>query len=231
MGSSNPRLSVPRDPPVWCEAETGSAVNITPELSAEQEETLSKHGRRRAVINPHPRMVGRSGRLGAATRVVPQRFVFRLCLLVRQRRFFRIGKAACELMQSSVRWHETLRASRQAREYPRRAGPARARVSGQRLVMQRPCESKALQLSVRFARQKSFHMGGTPDAERIPKPWVWRRSLDTFCRCWQKVSRRRQHKGCSASECGSPRARRTLAMAVFRLVSLIRFSISFSKYA
>ena len=88
MGSSNPRLSVPRDPPVWCEAETGSAVNITPELPAEQEETLSKHGRRRAVINPHPRMVGRSGRLGAATRVVPQRFVFRLCLLVRQRRFF-----------------------------------------------------------------------------------------------------------------------------------------------
>ncbi len=48
---------------------------------------FSKHGRRRAVINPHPRMVGRSGRLGAATRVVPQRFVFRLCLLVRQRRF------------------------------------------------------------------------------------------------------------------------------------------------
>ena len=88
MGSSNPRLSVPRDPPVWCEAETGSAVNITPELPAEQEETLSKHGRRRTVINPHPRMVGRSGRLGAATRVVPQRFVFRLCLLVRQRRFF-----------------------------------------------------------------------------------------------------------------------------------------------
>ena len=37
MGSSNPRLSVPRDPPVWCEAETGSAVNITPELPAEQE--------------------------------------------------------------------------------------------------------------------------------------------------------------------------------------------------
>ena len=88
MGISNPRLSVPRDPPVWCEAETGSAVNITPELPAEQEETLSKHGRRRAVINPHPRMVGRSGRLRAATRVVPQRFVFRLCLLVRQRRFF-----------------------------------------------------------------------------------------------------------------------------------------------
>ena len=58
MGSSNPRLSVPRDPPVWCEAETGSAVNITPELPAEREETLSKHGRRRAVINPHPRMVG-----------------------------------------------------------------------------------------------------------------------------------------------------------------------------
>ena len=76
MGISNPRLSVPRDPPVWCEAETGSAANITPELPAEQEKALSKHGRRRAVINPRPRMVGRSGRLGAATRVVPQRFVF-----------------------------------------------------------------------------------------------------------------------------------------------------------
>ena len=157
MGSSNPRLSVPRDPPVWCEAETGSAVNITPELPAEQEETLSKHGRRRAVINPHPRMVGRSGRLGAATRVVPQRFVFRLCLLVRQRRFFHIGNAACELMQPSVRWQETIRAPRQAREYPCRAGPARARVSGQRLVMQRPCESKVLQLNARFAWQKGFH--------------------------------------------------------------------------
>ena len=72
---------MPRDPLVWCEAETGSAANITPELPAEQEKALSKHGRRRAVINPRPRMVGRSGRLGAATRVVPQRFVFRLCLL------------------------------------------------------------------------------------------------------------------------------------------------------
>ena len=92
MGISNPRLSVPRDPPVWCEAETGSAVNITPELSAEQEETLSKHGRRRAVINPHPRMVGRSGRLGAATRVVPQRFVFRLCLLGETKAIFLTGE-------------------------------------------------------------------------------------------------------------------------------------------
>ena len=106
MGSSNPRLSVPRDPPVWCEAETGSAVNITPELPAEQEGTLSKHGRRRAVINPHPRMVGRSGRLGAATRVVPQRFVFRLCLLVRQRRFFTGEKSLIFLpkgLQSAAR--------------------------------------------------------------------------------------------------------------------------------
>ena len=106
MGISNPRLSVPRDPPGWCEAETGSAVNITPELPAEQEETLSKHGRRRAVINPHPRMVGRSGRLGAATRVVPQRFVFRLCLLVRQRRFFTGEKSLIFLpkgLQSAAR--------------------------------------------------------------------------------------------------------------------------------
>ena len=94
MGISNPRLSVPRDPPGWCEAETGSAVNITPELPAEQEETLSKHGRRRAVINPHPRMVGRSGRLGAATRVVPQRFVFRLCLLGETKAIFYWRKPA-----------------------------------------------------------------------------------------------------------------------------------------
>ena len=92
MGSSNPRLSVPRDPPVWCEAETGSAVNITPEHPAEREETLSKHGRRRAVINPHPRMVGRSGRLRAATRVVPQRFVFRLCLLGETKAIFLTGE-------------------------------------------------------------------------------------------------------------------------------------------
>ena len=30
-------------------------------------------------------------------------------------------------------------------------------------------------------------------ALRIPKPWFWRRFLHTFCRCWQKVCRRR-HK-------------------------------------
>ena len=92
MGISNPRLSVPRDPPVWCEAETGSAANITPELPAEQEKALSKHGRRRAVINPRPRMVGRSGRLGAATRVVPQRFIFRLCLLGETKAIFLLAK-------------------------------------------------------------------------------------------------------------------------------------------
>ena len=83
---------MPRDPPVWCEAETGSAANITPELPAEQEKALSKHGRRRAVINPRPRMVGRSGRLGAATRVVPQRFVFRLCLLGETKAIFFTGE-------------------------------------------------------------------------------------------------------------------------------------------
>ena len=94
MGISNPRLSVPRDPPVWCEAETGSAANITPELPAEREKALSKHGRRRAVINPRPRMVGRSGRLGAATRVVPQRFVFRLCLLGETKAIFLLAKTS-----------------------------------------------------------------------------------------------------------------------------------------
>ena len=94
MGISNPRLSVPRDPPVWCEAETGSAANITPELPAEREKALSKHGRRRAVINPRPRMVGRSGRPGAATRVVPQRFVFRLCLLWETKAIFYWRKTA-----------------------------------------------------------------------------------------------------------------------------------------
>ena len=94
MGISNPRLSVPRDPPVWCEAETGSAANITPELPAEREKALSKHGRRRAVINPRPRMVGRSGRLGAATRVVPQRFIFRLCLLGETKAIFLLAKTS-----------------------------------------------------------------------------------------------------------------------------------------
>ena len=28
-------------------------------------------------------------------------------------------------------------------------------------------------------------------ALRISKPWFWRRFLHTFCRCWQKVCRRR----------------------------------------
>ena len=36
MGTSNSGLSVPRDPPVWCEAEAEAAANITPELPAER---------------------------------------------------------------------------------------------------------------------------------------------------------------------------------------------------
>ena len=28
---------------------------------------------------------------------------------------------------------------------------------------------------------------------RFPKPWLWRRFLHTFCRCWQKVCRRRHN--------------------------------------
>ena len=80
MGTSSPGLSVPRDPPVWCEAEAEAAANITPELPAERR-IFSKHGRRRAVINPRPRMVGAEWPLRAATRVVPQRFFHRLCLL------------------------------------------------------------------------------------------------------------------------------------------------------
>ena len=28
---------------------------------------------------------------------------------------------------------------------------------------------------------------------RFPKPWFWRRFLHTFCRCWQKVCRRRHN--------------------------------------
>ena len=36
MGTSSSGLSVPRDPPVWCEAEAEAAANITPELPAER---------------------------------------------------------------------------------------------------------------------------------------------------------------------------------------------------
>ena len=44
MGTSSPGLSVPRDPPVWCEAETGFAANITPELPAERVTSVSTDG-------------------------------------------------------------------------------------------------------------------------------------------------------------------------------------------
>ena len=44
MGTSSPGLSVPRDPPVWCEAETGFAANITPELPAERVASVSTDG-------------------------------------------------------------------------------------------------------------------------------------------------------------------------------------------
>ena len=35
---------MPRDPPVWCEAETGFAANITPELPAERVTSVSTDG-------------------------------------------------------------------------------------------------------------------------------------------------------------------------------------------
>ena len=38
----------------------------------------------------------------------------------------------------------------------------------------------------------------TTPAQRILKPWFWRRSLDTFCHCWQKVFRRWRDKRCGA---------------------------------
>ncbi len=44
-----------------------------------------------------------------------------------------------------------------AESTPYRVGPARARVSGQRMVPQGPCESRTLHLSARFAWQKGFH--------------------------------------------------------------------------
>ena len=40
-------------------------------------------------------------------------------------------------------------------------------------------------------------------AEEVQKPsGFWRRFLHTFCRCWQKVCRRRQNKSPSRSPCG-----------------------------
>ena len=157
MGSSNPRLSVPRDPPVWCEAETGSAVNITPELPAEQEETLSKHGRRRAVINPHPRMVGRSGRLGAATRVVPQRFVFRLCLLVRQRRFlYRECGVRADAVIGPMAGNDTRPTAGERVPLPRRAsaGPRERPAAGDAKAMRK--QGVTTERPVRAAEEFSY---------------------------------------------------------------------------
>ena len=88
------------------------------------------------------------------------------------------------------------------RGYPCRTRLARVRVSGQRMAAQRRYESKAVNLSARCAGQKGLHTGRIPGAERIPKPWFWRRSLGTFCRCWQKVPRGRHDKGCGASPGG-----------------------------
>ena len=45
---------------------------------------------------------------------------------------------------------------------------------------------------IRFVGQEGTDTISTSAAERISKPWFWRRSLGTFCRCWQKVPRRRR---------------------------------------
>ena len=47
----------------------------------------SRHGRKRAVITPRPRMVGLSGRLGGNESGTAEDVLSRLCLLTRQRRF------------------------------------------------------------------------------------------------------------------------------------------------
>ena len=45
-----------------------------------------------------------------------------------------------------------------------------------------------------FARRKRTDAGSAPPAERIPKPWFWRRSFLPFFRCRKKGSRRRQRR-------------------------------------
>ncbi len=81
--------------------------------------------------------------------------------------------------------------SRRRRSHPCRARPAWARVSGQRMVGQRRYESTAVYMSIWCAWQKVFHTGCIPGAEGFQNHGFWRRSLGTFCRCWQKVPRRR----------------------------------------
>ena len=58
------------------------------------------------------------------------------------------------------------------KEHPCATRLARARVSGQRMVVQRRRESTAVNLRVRCARKEVFHTGRTPAAQRIPKPLV-----------------------------------------------------------
>ena len=60
----------------------------------------------------------------------------------------------------------------------------------------------------RFAGQEGTDTISTSAAERIPKPWFWRRSFLPFFRRRKKGSRRRHDAGYH----GSPRAQSALAM-------------------
>ena len=64
---------MPREPPFGARRPRGKP-RISPRSIRLKRHTRIRCGRRRAVIIPRPRMVGRSGRVFAAIRVVPQRF-------------------------------------------------------------------------------------------------------------------------------------------------------------
>ena len=84
-------------------------------------------------------------------------------------------------------------AARHTRRVPLSGQPAQAQ-SASRMEMQRLCESKARNLhSAAVAWLKGTDAGGTSAAERIPKPWFWRRSFLPFFRR-RKKGRRGRHK-------------------------------------
>ncbi len=72
------------------------------------------------------------------------------------------------------------------------------------MAAQRRYESKTVNLKGWFAGQVGVHAGHAPGAEGFQNHGFWRRSLGTFCRCWQKVTRGRQNKGAMQGYCGCP---------------------------
>ena len=85
-------------------------------------------------------------------------------------------------------------AARHTRRVPLSDQPAQAQ-NASRMETQRRYESKARNLHcAAVAWLKGTDAGGTSAAERIPKPWFWRRSFLPFFRRRKKGSRRRQRR-------------------------------------